>query len=116
MDAKAPEGGIVRAGSAARTECPEIGMVIESLPVPGGRPQLLERCHFAPGADTGSAPKQLPAARAGWVISGSLELTLGVRCYTLDEGDGFHLPKGQQFRARNITAGPTIVMVTNEQS
>ncbi|WP_051235703.1 helix-turn-helix domain-containing protein [Marinimicrobium agarilyticum] len=116
LDPKAPEGGIVRAGSAARTECPDMGLTIESLPVPGGRPRLLERCQFAPGADTGSAPKQLPAARAGWVISGSLELTLGVRCYTLNEGDGFHLPKGQLFRARNTSSVSTIVMITNEAS
>lgn len=113
LDPSAPEGGIVRAGHAARTECPELGLTIESLPVPGGRPVLLERCEFRAGADTGAEPQRLPRPRAGWVIAGELELTLGVRCYTLQAGDGFHLPQGQLFRARNTTSQSTVVMITN---
>lgn len=113
LDSTAPEGGIVRAGSAVRTECPELGLTIESLPVSGGCPVLLERYQFRPGADTGAEPQRLPRARAGWVIAGTLELTLGVRCYTLEAGDGFHLPKGQLFRARNTTDQLTLVTVTS---
>lgn len=112
LDPHAPEGGIVRAGSAARTECPDIGLTIESLPLPDGKSRLLERFHLAPGADTGESPRELRSARAGWVVNGTLELTLGVRCYTLNEGDGFHLPRGQLFRARNTSGKPAIIMIT----
>lgn len=112
LDSSTPEGGIVRAGSAARTEYPDLGVSVETLPVSGGSPSLLERYYFTAGADTGSAPQRLPRARSGWVVHGELELTLGVRCYTLTAGDGFHLPTGQLFRARNVSDQPTVVMVT----
>lgn len=112
LDPLAPEGGVVRAGTAARTDCPKMGLTIESLPVSGGQPAVLERYEFTAGADTGPEPQRLPRARAGWVIAGELELTLGIRCYTLTGGDGFHLPKGQLFRARNVSDKPTVVMIT----
>jgi len=112
LDSSSPEGGIVRAGSAARTEYPDLGLTVETLPVSGGVPSVLERYCFAVGADTGAAPQRLPQARAGWIVSGELELTLGVRCYTLTAGDAFHLPTGQLFRARNVTDQPTVVMAT----
>lgn len=112
LDSTAPEGGIVRAGSAARTEYPDLGLSVETLPVPGGVPSVLERYCFAVGADTGAAPHRLPQARAGWVVSGELELTLGVRCYTLTAGDGFHVPTGQLVRARNVSDQPTVVIAT----
>jgi len=112
LNSSSAEGGIVRAGCAARTEYPDLGLVVETLPVSGGVPSVLERYCFAVGADTGVAPQRLPQARAGWVVSGELELTLGFRCYTLTVGDGFHVPTGQLFRARNVTDQPTVVMAT----
>ncbi len=105
-------GRVVRAEQTIRIEQPEFGLVTEHLPLTQDNPRLLERFELAPGADTGTAPLRLPGARAGWVLSGTLELTLGVRCYTLSEGDGFQLPKGQWLRARNPGASLTVVMVT----
>lgn len=112
LDASAPEGTIVRAGNTARTEFPDQGLIVESVPAQGGCSSLLERYHLISGADTGAEPTRSARARAGWVISGELELTLGIRCYTLNEGDGFHLPEGQMFRARNPSKQPTVVMIT----
>ncbi len=112
LDASAPVGSVVRAERLVRNERPDLGLVSERLPSSGGNSPRLERLEFAPGADTGLAPRRLAGARSGWVLSGELELTLGLRCYTLSEGDGFHLPKGQWFRARNRGTVTTIVMVT----
>lgn len=113
LDTETATGGVVRKGMAARTECPELGLVIETLPLPGAQPHLLERCELAPGGDTGEAPRTLDAPRAGWLIQGSLELTLGLRCYTLAEGDAFHLPKGQKLRARNPGRKSAVLMITS---
>lgn len=112
LEVDAPVGRVMRAEQTIRIERPEFGLVTEHLPLSQDNPRLLERVEFAPGADTGAAPLRLPGARAGWVLSGTLELTLGVRCYTLNEGDGFQLPKGQWFRAQNSGVVPAIVMVT----
>lgn len=113
LDPEGAGGGVVRKGGAARTEYPEMGMVVESLALSGARPRVLERCELAPGADTGLEPRVLETARAGWLVNGTLELTLGVRCYTLEAGDAFHLPQGQRFRARNPGADVAVVMVTS---
>ncbi|MGD8176597.1 helix-turn-helix domain-containing protein [Marinimicrobium sp. ARAG 43.8] len=115
LDLNAPEGAIVRAGKAARTERPDIGLTIESLPVPGGTAPCLERCELAPGSDTGNAPKQLTMARAGWVVAGNLELTLGLRCYTLKCGDAFQLPSGQRFRVRNAGSETAVLVMAEAQ-
>lgn len=112
LEASAPVGSVVRAEQTTRIERPDFGLVTEHLPLSTDNLRLLERYEFAPGADTGAVPLRLPGARAGWVLSGALELTLGVRCYTLNEGDGFNLPKGQSFRVRNLGVVPTVVMVT----
>lgn len=112
LDPEGAGGGVVRKGVAARTEYPEMGLVVESLALSGARPGLLERCELAPGADTGIGPRTLETGRAGWLVDGTLELTLGARCYTLEAGDAFHLPQGQGFRARNPGRATAVVMVT----
>lgn len=107
-----PEGGVVRAGSAPRTECPEQGLILETLSIPGAGSAALERYQLRSGADTGVDPLRLTQARVGWVVCGKLELTLGLRCYTLTEGDAFHLPEGQLFRARNPGDSLSVVILT----
>lgn len=109
----AGDGVVIRRGGMARTEYPDTGLVVESLALSGARPGLLEHCELAAGADTGTEPRTLDTGRAGWLVDGILELTLGARCYTLEAGDAFHLPKGQGFRARNPGRATAVVMVTS---
>lgn len=110
-DTGAPVGRVVPAAHSIRTRHPDLGLQIERLPLSDGHALLLQRCEFAPGADTGVEPRRLSMGRVGWLLSGRLELTLGVRCYTLCEGDGFQLPKGQWFRARNLDSAPAVAIV-----
>ncbi|UZJ45486.1 helix-turn-helix domain-containing protein [Marinimicrobium sp. C6131] len=114
LDTQAPIGRVLRSSQIIRTEQSDVGLLSERFPQWEPHPQWLERLEFAPGADSGAEPKCLSSARSGWLLSGSLELTLGVRCYTLSEGDGFQLPRGQWFRVRNTGTVPAIAMVTGE--
>ncbi|MAN51979.1 MULTISPECIES: helix-turn-helix domain-containing protein [unclassified Marinimicrobium] len=111
LDTRAPLGIVLTRDQVIRSEHPELGLVIERFPRSDCHSLSLERLQFAPGADTGAEPWQLSSARSGWLLSGRLELTLGVRCYTLNEGDGCQLPQGQWFRVRNTGSVPAIAVV-----
>lgn len=93
------QGYIVRAGARRSMGGGEDGLVEELL-----SPDLtdaFEVIHstFRPGARLG-APSQRPTQEVGYVISGTLDLTIDGQCFTVGPGDSFRL-RGEIFEWEN---------------
>jgi transcriptional regulator with XRE-family HTH domain len=57
---------------------------------------------FAPGAQSGEKPVSRPAEQSGYILSGTLELSVGQKHFTLREGDSFRIERGEWFSVKNI--------------
>jgi transcriptional regulator with XRE-family HTH domain len=71
-----------------------------------------ERIAYAVNSDTGEAPQYAVQALSGFVISGSIELTLNSEVALLINGDAFSLGAMQPFRLRNLSASEECVILT----
>lgn len=71
--------------------------------------QLLHETYL-PGADTGRIMLRHEGEEAGYVMSGSMELTIGSTIYNLGPGDAYYFSSTEPHRFRNITNEPVIVV------
>ncbi len=73
----------------------------------------MQRQIFPPGCDTGAEPLRASAEVCALVVSGGLELTLGMQVHQLGEGDGIYLVSQQPFRIRNRGDTDAVMIVTS---
>lgn len=81
-------GVVVRASARAQIGTPEAGLVEELLsPDLSGDFEMIKST-FAPGASCDPVAAR-PTLEGGYVVSGTLELTIGGELFVLSEGDSF---------------------------
>lgn len=68
---------------------------------------------FNPGSDTGTSMLIAKHDCSGFVVQGSLEVTINNQCQTLDAGDGFFVDVLYPYRFRNLTENKAIVVICN---
>ncbi|MEM7213866.1 MAG: XRE family transcriptional regulator [Pseudomonadota bacterium] len=101
-------GHVVRADARRSLGSSEAGLVEQLLsPDLGGSFEIV-RSVFAPGAELKEAATR-PTEEAGYIVSGSLELWIGERCFRLYEGDSFRFA-GEPYRWRNPGTCPCIAI------
>ena len=62
-----------------------------------------ERVAYTAGADTGETPQYFAQACSGFILSGTIELTLNAEVALLVQGDAFSLGVTQAYRLRNLS-------------
>jgi transcriptional regulator with XRE-family HTH domain len=70
-----------------------------------------ERMTYAVGSDTGEVPQYSAQAFSGFIVSGSIELTLNSEVSVLNGGDAFSLGATQAYRLRNLSVSEDCVIV-----
>ncbi|MEL6946502.1 MAG: XRE family transcriptional regulator [Pseudomonadota bacterium] len=101
-------GVIVRAGSRRALGTEESGIVEELLsPDLGGSFEMF-RSVFAPGSKL-QTPVFRETEEAGYVVSGTLTMTIDGREYALEPGDSFRFDH-KSYSWRNMGSEPTIVI------
>ncbi len=101
-------GHVVRADARRKVGSTEGGLVEELLsPDLGGSFEIF-RSVFEPGADQGESV-QRETEEAGYVVSGTLELTIGDATFLLNEGDSFRFA-GEPCRWRNPGGEKAVVI------
>ncbi|MEM1161166.1 MAG: cupin domain-containing protein [Pseudomonadota bacterium] len=108
-DAPAEERGyVVRRDNWRSLGTSEEGLVEQLLsPDLGGSFEIV-RSVFAPGAELAEANAR-PTEEAGYVISGTLELEIGPRHFTLNPGDSFRFAR-EPYRWRNPSTNDCVVI------
>lgn len=71
-----------------------------------------ERVSYAVNSDTGDAPQYSPQAISGYILSGSIELTINAEVVILACGDAFSLGAMQPFRLRNLSHSDECLILT----
>lgn len=85
----------------------------QSIPLQNTATQTcFERLAYAASSDTGEAPQYSTQAFSGFVISGSIELTLNSEVAILVSGDAFSLGTMQPFRLRNLSSSEECIILT----
>lgn len=116
-DPERDAGSVYRAGELHPLRCPDSGIDCTILPAKAdGASVDLRRYRLAPGTDSGAECRSERTDLVGWLVEGTLELALGARVYTLAAGDGFYLPAGQPYRARNTAETSALVITVNAGS
>ena len=64
---------------------------------------------YAPGSDTGEAISH-PSQEAGFVLSGEIEVTVGLETKILRAGDGYYFDSRVAHRFRNVSSGPSEII------
>ena len=68
---------------------------------------------YSPGSDTGESMLIAKEECSGFVVQGSLEVTINNECVQLEPGDGFFVDVLYPYRLRNISDEKTIVVISN---
>jgi transcriptional regulator with XRE-family HTH domain len=71
-----------------------------------------EKVFYAAGSDTGESPLYSMQAFSGFVVSGSIELTLNSEVSVLGVGDAFSLGAMQAYRLRNFSPHEECLIAT----
>jgi transcriptional regulator with XRE-family HTH domain len=71
-----------------------------------------EKIAYAAGSDTGDAPQYSTQAFSGFILSGSIELTLNSEVALLVQGDAFSLGATQAYRLRNLSLVEDCIILT----
>ena len=71
-----------------------------------------EKVAYAVGSDTGDAPQYSTQAISGFILSGSIELTLNSEVAQLVSGDAFSLGITQAYRLRNLSQFEDCIILT----
>ncbi|MEM9061188.1 MAG: cupin domain-containing protein [Pseudomonadota bacterium] len=101
-------GHVVRADARRSLGSSEAGLVEQLLsPDLGGSFEIV-RSVFAPGAELAEAATR-PTEEAGYIVSGTLDLTIGERTFHLGEGDSFRFAR-EPYRWRNPGADPCVAI------
>jgi len=77
-------------------------------------PARFERYSYAALADTGELPQYSAHAMSGFIVSGSIELTLNSEVAVLASGDAFALGAMQPYRLRNLSSSEEcLILICN---
>lgn len=88
-------------------------LTVQSIPLQNTLTSTrFERLTYAASSDTGEASQYSIQALSGFVVSGSIELTLNAEVAVLVSGDAFSLGAMQPFRLRNLSANTECVILT----
>jgi transcriptional regulator with XRE-family HTH domain len=88
-------------------------LIAQSIPLQNAVTQTrFERLAYATNSDTGNVPQYSTQAVSGFVLSGSIELTLNSEVAVLGGGDAFALGAMQPFRLRNLSVSEECVILT----
>lgn len=90
-------GGVIKQAVAAEKPQRKLDMLREIYPA---------------GCDTGAEPLRPSTEVSAIVISGELELTVGMHVHQLHTGDAFYLVPQQPYRVRNRSAQEAILIAT----
>jgi transcriptional regulator with XRE-family HTH domain len=100
-----------------RAEQPDVGANSVSLKLVGATIQKrsMDIMHerYAPGADTGPEMLQHKGEEGGIVISGEIELTVGLEVYQLKAGDGYYFSSDRLHRFRNTGNRECVIFSAN---
>lgn len=80
------------------------------------RPKRLQHLSYEvhePDSDTGEVMMVYEGERSGFVVKGTLEVTINCQCELLHAGDGFYVESRQPHRLRNRSDDSAIVVMTN---
>lgn len=89
------------------------GINAQHIPLQDSSTQTrFERFTYTFNADTGEVPQYSAQPVSGYVLSGSIELTLNAEVVTLTTGDAFSLGAMQPFRLRNLSQNEECVILT----
>lgn len=72
----------------------------------------MEREVYPGGCDTGSEPVRAFTEVSAMVVSGQLELTVGMQVHQLHPGDAFYLVPQQPYRIRNRSEQEAVIITT----
>jgi transcriptional regulator with XRE-family HTH domain len=101
-------GYVVRADSRRSLGHADEGLVEQLLsPDLGGSFEIV-RSVFAPGAEL-ATPARRPTEEAGYIVSGTLDLTIGPRVFRLGPGDSFRF-KDEPYRWANPGPDPCVAI------
>ncbi|MGD9943740.1 MAG: helix-turn-helix domain-containing protein [Burkholderiaceae bacterium] len=113
LEAPPPENEddvVVRAGRRSRLNFDKIGLVKELLSPPGHSDLEVLMLVIAPGGGSGSDAWTHTGEKAGLVLEGRFELTVGERVYRLEQGDSFRFDSSQPHWFRNLADGQSRVV------
>ena len=86
---------------------------IQSIPIQNvATTTRFEKTFYAAGADTGEIPLYSAQAFSGFIVSGSIELTLNSEVSVLVVGDAFCLGAMQAYRLRNLSPSEDCLIAT----
>lgn len=95
-------GRVVRARHRRRLHFDKLGLVKELLSPPGHSDLEVLMLAIEPGGGSGPEPWSRSGEKAGLVLSGRFELTIGDETYRLEEGDSFQFDSRVPHRFRNL--------------
>ncbi len=84
----------------------------QTIPLHGTTSSVrFERIAYAAKSDSGDAPQHSLQPMSGFIVSGSIELTLNAEVVVLSSGDAFSLGAMQPFRFRNLSTKEECVIL-----
>lgn len=93
------------------------GLVIQTIAADKSERQVnMRREIFPAGCDTGVEPLRALGEMSATLISGELELTVGMQVHQLQAGDAFYLSSQQPYRIRNRGADNAVVITAMANS
>jgi len=95
---------VVRANQRSRLQFEKLGLVKELLSPPGHSCLEVIMLVIEPGGGSGAEPWTRNGEKAGLVLEGRFELTVGERICTLEQGDSFQFDSSQPHWFRNLAA------------
>jgi transcriptional regulator with XRE-family HTH domain len=101
---------VVRANQRSRLQFDKLGLVKELLSPPGHSGLEVFMLAIEPGGDSGPEPWTRSGEKAGIVLEGRFELTVGERVCVLEAGDSFQFDSSQPHRFRNPASFGTKVV------
>jgi transcriptional regulator with XRE-family HTH domain len=91
------------------------GVFTQKIPLPTNRSSLnFQRVNYSANADTGETPLVDAKAISGYVVNGSLELTVNAEVSQLNAGDAFSLSPQQPHRFRNLSSVQDCIVLVCE--
>lgn len=101
---------VVRGDQRSRLQFEKLGLVKELLSPPGHSSLEVIMLVIEPGGGSGPEPWTRNGEKAGMVLAGRFELTVGERTCTLEEGDSFQFDSSQPHWFRNLAVGHSKVI------
>lgn len=107
---KDESGEVVRKAERTQLTFDRLGLVKELLSPPGHSELEVLMLVLEPGGSSGDEPWTRNGEKAGLVIEGRFELTVGDRVHVMEEGDSFQFDSRQPHSFRNLASGESRVL------